>query len=46
MSKLGDWYKQLFAEYKLGKKPSDAQEQFNELWASAKIKYIAKDDFV
>lgn len=44
MSKLGDLYKDLFAEYKKGKKPSVAQKEFNELWADAKQKYTTKEE--
>lgn len=46
MSKLGDLYKDLFAEYKKGKKPGVAQKEFNELWANAKQKYTTKEEFM
>ncbi|KAH9642643.1 hypothetical protein HF086_008256 [Spodoptera exigua] len=46
MFKVGDLYKDLFAEYKKGKKPSIAQKEFNELWANAKQKYSTKEEFV
>lgn len=46
VSKLGDLYKDLFAEYKKGKKPGVAQKEFNELWANAKQKYTTKEEFM
>ncbi|KAL4709414.1 hypothetical protein ACJJTC_001210 [Scirpophaga incertulas] len=46
MFKVGDLYKDLFAEYKKGKKPSIAQKEFNELWANAKQKNSTKEEFV
>ncbi|CAH0563025.1 unnamed protein product [Brassicogethes aeneus] len=45
MSNLGDLYKDLFVEYKKGKKPSVAQKEFNELWADTKQKHTTKEDF-
>lgn len=45
MSKLGDLYQDLFAEYKKGKVPRVAQKEFNELWADAKQKYTTKEEF-
>lgn len=42
MSQLGKLYKELFAEYKKGKKPSVAQKELNEIWANSKEKYTQK----
>lgn len=46
MSKLGDLYKNLFEEYKKGKKPGIAQKEFNDLWTVAKQKYNVKEEFI
>ncbi|XP_065172441.1 uncharacterized protein [Atheta coriaria] len=45
MFKVGDLYKDLFAEYKKGKKPGIAQKEFNEIWASAKQNCTTKEEF-
>lgn len=42
MSNLGDVYQDLFVEYKKGKKPSEAQKEFNQFWGDARKKNIPR----